>query len=444
MLGGTWPDADGVGRRVFRENDRIGGFVGHPGRVELLLSKKGFLVGGFSPIDEIQNWQLFRHLVKLSFFGENAKAYLWPGDDFRFSTVILERLHLSHYRNIVQAQLPIASRRTFLLGPNGQGKTNLLEAIGYASVMRSFRTADYHHLIARDSEEAGLWYSFRGEDRGESTLEIRLRAKGREIRLDGQRLARLGEVVGHFPTVTISSQDIQLLRGGPGGRRRWLDMALTNFDPAYLPDLRSYQEALQARNSLLRNGEKRDSLYGPFEKLIAQYGTRLIAWRDSYLRELERLLKKNYGILTTSVETAGLIYQSGWREIQEDLIRERLASRRDRDRVRGFTQEGPHRDDWTLQLEGFPAVSFGSEGQQRGLVLGLALAQRSHLENVRRVRPILLADDILGELDPGRRERFWDLLPEESQILASGTEIPELPDATGWAVWKVDQGSFIL
>ena len=354
--------------------------------------------------------------------------------------MFLQHLHLTQFRNIPEAHHHFTGRRIFFRGANGQGKTNLLEAIGYATLMRSFRTSDYHHLMRHGASETGLRYVFgvdAGERGEEGELEIHLRPKGRELRLDGEKVARLGEVAGRFPTVVFSSQDSQLLRGAPGLRRRWMDMALATHDPHYLSVWRDYQGALQARNALLRRGEGKDAVYGPFEHLLVRHGLALMSLRETYLKRLGTLLAEFYARLSDDREEAGLAYQPGFRVPDPGELENRLRTQRGRDRERGFTREGPHRDDWMLLLNGVSASSFASEGQQRGLVLSLGLAQRSHYAGKHQRQPILLADDILGELDPARRERFWSLLPGQGQIFATGTEVPVLPEQDTWEVMEI-------
>ncbi|MCH8474611.1 MAG: DNA replication and repair protein RecF [Opitutales bacterium] len=354
----------------------------------------------------------------------------------------LEALHLQEYRNIPLARLRFAGNRIFLQGPNGQGKTNLLEAIAYATAMRSFRTVDYHHLMRTGAGETGLLYFF-AADRGEnSQLEIRLRSGGRELRWDDRKIPRLGEIIGHFPVVVFSSQDLQILRGAPGLRRRWLDMTLGTTSREYLQILRDYQEALQARNKLLRKPPFAEALFAPFENLLVEKGQQLRKLREAGLARLTGLVESFYHRLTGGHEEGVLRYLPGTRQTDAEAWRERLSTERERDHFRGGTGSGPHRDDWTFLLGGNDARAQASEGQQRGMVLALGLAQCRLFKEVLEEEPILLADDILGELDPQRRRRFWDLLPAEAQIFATGTEWPDLPQEDTWQKWEVFEGRF--
>lgn len=356
----------------------------------------------------------------------------------------LEGLHLQDYRNIALARLRFAGNRIFLQGPNGQGKTNLLEAIAYATAMRSFRTADYHHLRRTGTGETGLLYFFEADGGESSQLEIRLRPGGRELRWDDRKIPRLGEIVGHFPVVVFSSQDLQILRGAPGLRRRWLDMTLATTSREYLQVLREYQDALQARNKLLRKPPFIGALFAPFENLLVEKGQRLRILREEGLAHLTDLLESFYHRLTGGDEAGVLRYLPGTKENNPEVWRERLAADRERDHFRGGTGSGPHRDDWAFLLDGNDARAQASEGQQRGLVLALGLAQCRLFRDLLREEPILLADDILGELDPGRRRRFWELLPAEAQIFATGTEWPELPQEETWQKWQVREGTFTV
>ncbi len=352
----------------------------------------------------------------------------------------LRQLTLQDFRNITLAKLPLRGQQTFLLGSNGQGKTNLLEAAGFITALRSFRTADAKLLIAREKREAGLACEIEHEISGETQLTIILRPEGRELRCDDERVPKLADHLGRFPTVVFSSQDMLLVRGAPASRRRWLDLTLAAMDGDYLRTLQTYHRALAERNSLLKQDSDEDELTA-FEQILAPAAADLVMMRRSGLQELDERLRTVYAKLAQDAEPAGLRYTPNFDGTSASAWRERWLQGRARDKQFRVTLSGPHRDDFEFLVRKFPAADFASEGQQRSLVLALRLAQAGWFHIRSGVRPVLLADDVLGELDPDRRRRFWAAIDHESQIIATGTVVPEAELGT-WQIFTVIDGEF--
>ncbi len=354
----------------------------------------------------------------------------------------LLKISLQHVRNIPFAALELSGRQQFFVGQNGQGKTNLLEAAGFVTALRSFRATDPKLLIAHGQSEAAIACIVDHERRGRTEVTIRLRSGGREVMLDGERITRLGDFLGQFPTVVFSSQDQQLLRGAPAGRRRWLDLTLAAMDSAYLDALQRYHRALAERNRLLKQAAPADQL-AAFERPLAANGAALIAARTTGLTALADDLTAAYSRISDDAEPAGFAYVPDVADSGEEALRAKFAAARTRDMALRTTLAGPHRDDFDFTLHGRAAKDFASEGQQRSLVLALRLAQAAYFQRQRGVRPVLLADDVLGELDPGRRRRFWQAIPPDHQVLATGTTLPLTADDLGaWQIFRVAAGQF--
>lgn len=349
-------------------------------------------------------------------------------------------LALQQFRNIPLARLELVGRRQFFVGPNGQGKTNLLEAVGFMTALRSFRGADTRHLIASEQVEARLVATVEHERLGRTAWEVALRGGSKEVQLDGRKVERLADVIGRFPTVAFSSEDQQLIRGSPGGRRRWLDLTLATSDAAYLENLQRYHRALAGRNLLLKR-EAEDAELEAFEHAMAEHGAGLVAAREVGLAALATDLTAAYAAISDAAEPVGFGYAPDVALREPAAWRERWRVGRARDRHLRATGSGPHRDDFSFTLRERPAVDFASEGQQRSLVLALRLAQAAWFQARLGVRPVLLADDVLGELDPVRRSRFWAAVPAEAQVMATGTT---LPDASlgDWQIIEVAAGCF--
>lgn len=353
----------------------------------------------------------------------------------------LRRLSLQHFRNIPLATLEFAGHRQFLVGANGQGKTALLESAGLLTALRSFRTAENRHLLAHGQAEAVVTCDLEHEVRGDTRVALRLRAGAKEVWTDQERVTRLADFIGQFPVVALSSQDQQLIRGSPGGRRRWLDLTLAAMDARYLESLQAYHRALADRNALLKRGAPAAQLLA-FERPLAAHGARLIAARTTGLVELAADLTAAYAQMADQAEPAGFAYAPDLAADEAALLA-RLADGRGRDLALRTTGSGPHRDDFEFTLSGRLAKDFASEGQQRSLVLALRLAQAAFYARRRAVRPVMLADDVLGELDPDRRRRFWQVVGRDTQVIATGTVRPEpIEGGAPWQVFNVVAGAF--
>ncbi|HVU24915.1 MAG TPA: DNA replication and repair protein RecF [Opitutus sp.] len=389
----------------------------------------------------------------------------------------LRKLTLRHFRNVGFAALEFEGRRQFLVGANGQGKTNLLESAGLLTAVRSFRTTDNKLLIGHGQQVAAVAAKVEHETLGEAQVTIKLRRDGKELWCDQTRVTKLGEFLGRFPTVVFSSQDQLLVRGAPALRRRWLDMTLAAVDADYLRALQVYSRALGARNALLKRGNAGDKELGGFEKSLAPAAAALIARREAALAAIGRRMAEHYARLcggggagdvagampappflaaeaadkapadfraagkSPREEKAGLWYEPNFEEASAELLLARWEAGRERDAQFRTTLVGPHRDDFSFHVRGTAAREFASEGQQRSLVLALRLAQAGWFQERSGVRPVLLADDVLGELDPERRRRFWAAVDPESQVIATGTSLPEA-DLGEWQLFAVQEGTF--
>jgi DNA replication and repair protein RecF len=353
----------------------------------------------------------------------------------------LRSLTLRHFRNVGFATLEFSGRQHFLAGANGQGKTSLLEAAGFLTALRSFRATDNRLLLSHGQTTAAVTCQLEHERLGDTHVIIKLRHDGKELWCDQARVARLADHLGKFPTVVFSSQDLQLVRGSPAHRRRWLDLTLAAMDAAYLHALQRFTRALTGRNALLKSGRAEDKELAAFEQVLAPAAAELIALRAAGLQALGATLKTAYAQLCDSAERADLAYEPNFEEPSAELLLLRLEAGRARDAQFRTTMVGPQRDDFSFLVRGTAARDYASEGQQRSLVLALRLAQAAWFQEKSGVRPVLLADDVLGELDPARRRRFWSAIDPESQVIATGTSLPAA-GLGAWQVFEVASGEF--
>jgi DNA replication and repair protein RecF len=347
----------------------------------------------------------------------------------------LTRVRAADFRNLAFADVNLDAARVFLLGPNGQGKTNLLEAAGLVTALRSFRVSEIEPLVRVGCAEARVRIDIDLGAEGASFVEATLAKGSRRARLDGQPLAATAELVSRFPTVVFCSDDLRLVRGSPGNRRRWLDLALSGTDSDYLRDLRAYTRALDNRNALLRSGQADDAQLEALERAMLGPASGVAAARQSALAELAPHLAE----VCAAAGFAGQAELAHRPDTPADRLAEAWRSGRRLDRQSETTRHGPHRDDFAILFGGRDAATHASEGQQRLLVLALCLAQLRRADRRASTPPVILADDVLGELDEERRRAFWTAVGTRHQVIATGTVPP--PDGA-WRVIEVQAGAY--
>jgi DNA replication and repair protein RecF len=348
------------------------------------------------------------------------------------------KVTLQGFRNLPLAEVELAGRRTFLGGANAQGKTNFLEALGYVTALRSFRGAETRALIGVGQPQAGLAFALEHESFGPSRVTIKLTPDGRDVTWEQGTVTKLADFIGRFPTVAFSSQDNQFLRGAPSLRRRWVDLTLAAMVPDYLTALQRYTRAVAERNILLKQGGRDLGAIEAFEHELAIHAASLVASRTAGVNALGKLFQTAHARLVPEGESAGLVYAPDTAAVAAQDHATLQAKNRPRDTLLKSTERGPHRDDVELLLNGRPARQFASEGQQRCLVIALRLAQAAYFKSMGGITPVLLCDDVLGELDPSRRARFWASLDGDPQVVATGTT---LPVTEGWQILRVQNGA---
>ncbi len=324
-----------------------------------------------------------------------------------------------------------------MVGRNGEGKSNLLEAVELLGSLRSHRTGSDRDLI-RHGQPASL---LRARTPSGDVLQLELRRSGgRSAQRNGKTLERQLDLLGSLRCVGFSALDLDLVRGEPALRRQWLDRVVLQLEPLYGDLLSRYGRLLRQRSQLLRRslaGSQLGPLLDAFDLQMAVIGTRLHRRRARALRRLEPLARAWQQRLGGGRESLSLAYRSGTRlegpEAEEPwrlALAEQLLAQRPEERRLGQCTVGPHRDEIALLLAGDAARRYGSAGQQRTLVLALKLAELDLVGAVVGEPPLLLLDDVLAELDPGRQQLLLEAVGSEHQCLVSATHVEAFND--GW------------
>ena len=360
----------------------------------------------------------------------------------------LDRLTLHHFRNLHGLDARFSPGLNLVSGPNGHGKSNLLEAVHFLALAHSARTRKDKEIIAWDAPPAAGFVI-----RGEATVGLRPHVQsleyaegGTRVKVEGLESRRLGDLIGHLLLVSFSPEDLDLVRGGPQERRRFLDVLLCQHEPAMIDVLRRYRLALRQRNAALRwsLGGEEEPLLDAYEATLAEAGATLWFRRRALVEKLAPLAAGFYTEIGGGAEVLTLAL-SGRAESPESpsLLTEtmvtRLRASRVRDRENGLTSVGPHRDDLLLFLTEKSVRDFASQGQKRSVALALKLASARLLEETAGLPPILILDDVFAELDPGRRERFGALVAGSGQAFIATPRREDLPFAVEAAL-RIEYG----
>ena len=321
----------------------------------------------------------------------------------------LAHLRLRDFRNYARLDADYAPGFHLLLGDNAQGKTNLLEAIYLLATLRSFRGVGGGQMV-RHGQKA-YFAGARVVGRGEHDVKMYWSAAERKLGLDSRPVRKLTDYLGVMHVVVFCTEDLQLVKGTARMRRRFLDLLLSQTHPAYLPLLQRYTQALRSRNALLKQRAVDESALESFSRELVNLGNQLIDRRRELGPKLSPLVRLAYRRIAHDAEELFLAYQPS---VKRDFAVE-LAQARARERAQRTTLVGPHRDDVQLLLDDRSAAQFGSEGQKRTLAIALKMAQAEYLTGLHSAPPILLIDDVMGELDARRRAGFLPLLERAHQ-----------------------------
>ena len=356
----------------------------------------------------------------------------------------LKSIELKNYRNYLEQVVNFNSHLNIFLGQNAQGKTNILEAIYFLALTRSHRThhdKDLIHFAASKSTVKGTLQ----KKITTLPLEIELSSKGRITKVNYLKQNRLSDYIGNLNVVLFAPEDLQLVKGAPSLRRKFIDMELGQIKSIYLSDLSNYNYTLKQRNSYLKQATNVDENYlDVIDQQLVEYGTRVIKNRIDFIKDLEKWGQKKHFEISNQSEKLTITYQSTipYSETQtiQQVFLESLLKNRRRDILKRNTSVGPHRDDINFFINGINA-SYGSQGQHRSLVLSIKLAEINLMEEATTETPILLLDDVMSELDNSRQLRLLETISNDIQTFVTTTSLDHLQNLPeDLSILNVDNG----
>lgn len=346
----------------------------------------------------------------------------------------LKTIHLRQFRNYQEQKVDFTAAKTILVGNNAQGKSNLLEAVELLATLRSHRMGRDRDLVQEGENIAQINATLEREV-GVNELTLTLRRNGRRtVAINGETVRRQMDFLGVLNAVEFSSLDLDLVRGSPEIRRHWLDTLLIQLEPVYAHILHQYNQVLRQRNAFLKQHQDSgistdNSQLALWDAQLATTGTRVIRRRDRAIQRLAPIATFWHSSISGSTEKLEVKYspsvpleQNQPEQVQQAFLA-KIQQRAIAEMRQGTTLVGPHRDEVELNINQTPARQYGSQGQQRTLVLALKLAELQLIEEVVGEPPLLLLDDVLAELDPSRQNQLLDAIQDRFQTLITTTHL---------------------
>ncbi|GJQ20257.1 MAG: DNA replication and repair protein RecF [Bacteroidia bacterium] len=349
-------------------------------------------------------------------------------------------VEIRNFRNHTDTTLECGGGLNVLVGNNGEGKTNVVEAISYLSLTKSFYAASDAVVLQVGRDEFALKGDFSGDTGVRRHVEVRYRrdTARKTFLVDHTAAESLASVVGEFPVVVLSPEQTGITMGAPTERRRFLDLVIAQASKTYLQDLLEYRRILRQRNKILLDAriqrrEPGDALE-PWNKSLVETGSALMERRAAFFASFKDALERAYRTLAGNEEHPGADYVPSfkvpsWSDPKEirALFEDELRQHEDEERRTGATGVGPHRDDIEFTIGGISARKFASQGQHRTLLVALKIAEFDYLKRQKGETPILLLDDVFGELDGHRSERLLEEAQTLGQVFVTTTDLRSFP-----------------
>jgi DNA replication and repair protein RecF len=366
--------------------------------------------------------------------------------------LFLKKITANHFRNYDTFELSTESKVNIFIGLNAQGKTNLLESIYVLALTKSHRTHHDKELINWNQEYALLRCEVE-KKYGTYGLDLTISSQGKKAKINGLEQKKLSNFIGSLNVVMFAPEDLNIVKGSPGIRRRFLDMEIGQVQPGYLHDLSQYQKLLQQRNNFLKqlgqHSKKNNEILQIWNEQLVHYGIKIMKKRQNFIKKLQRWAEKIHFGITNQTEQIRIVYHPSFdfdeSEHETVLFNQymiKLSHVKEQEIRRGVTLVGPHRDDLIFYINEKEVQTYGSQGQQRTTALSLKLAEIELIHEEIDEYPILLLDDVLSELDQYRQTQLIETFQNKVQtfITSTGIDSVNLNRLKDAAVYHVADG----
>ena len=337
----------------------------------------------------------------------------------------IKKIKISNFRNYKYAEINLNNKINIFYGENAQGKTNIIESIYLCSIGKSFRTSKEKEMIKFGEENCSVEISFEKSDR-DGNISINI-GERKNIFVNKIKVKRLSELLGNINVVIFTPDDINILKGGPQERRKFLDVMISQLRPKYMHICSLYQKTLEERNTYLKNSENYNyDLLDIYDEKLAEYGCEIYKYRNEFIEKIKNKIVTIHNNITNNKEKIEIKYISNC-EDKNDYLK-LLKERRKLDFIKGYTTKGVHRDDFQIFLNELPVDVYGSQGQHRTAVLSLKLSELQVIYDEIGENPILLLDDFMSELDEFRRMNFLENI-NDTQVIITCTHKFEMDNS---------------
>ena len=351
----------------------------------------------------------------------------------------LEKIHIKNFRNLSETTIELNENFNFFIGENGQGKTNFLESIYLLGTGRSHRTNIDKEMV-NWSQDSALAQVILVKKNQTLKLSLLLDGSKKKVKINNNPLEKISELIGNLNVVLFAPEDLRLVKGGPGKRRKFLNIEVSQVSSYYHHLLNKYNHVLKQRNNLLKEikenkTKKRLNMLDIWDEQLVELGSKIIAKRLQVIDKLKILARLSQRQITDGSEDLSLSYETS---LKGDIInneisiifKQNLVNNRDREIRRGYTLFGPHRADIQLEINDMDVRKYGSQGQQRTVALALKLAELEFMKSETGEYPILLLDDVFSELDKNRRNTLLKTITDKIQTFITSTDLKDITKIT--------------
>ena len=349
----------------------------------------------------------------------------------------IKKIILNNYRNYLNQEINLNKNINIFYGDNAQGKTNIIESIFLSAIGKSFRTNKEKELINFNKNYSSIYIEYEKEDR-QGNIKINISEK-KEIYINKIKIKKLSELLGNINVVIFTPDDIQILKEGPQKRRRFLDIMIGQLKPSYIYYLNIYNKTLEQRNNYLKQikiKDNTDELLEIWDEKLAEYGEKIYNYRNEFIEKIKNKINEIHNNITDEKEDIKIEYISDNKNKEEYL--KLLKNRKKLDIIKGFTTKGIHRDDFMIYINNKLVNIYGSQGQNRTIILSLKLAELNIIYDEIGEYPILLLDDFMSELDEKRRKNFLENI-KNTQIIITCTDKINIENSE-YKIYEVKKG----